>query len=359
MTTLRDRGAAALVVMRRRRCTHLLVSDPVDARRLSGFPASRVFLLLSSRRKFLCADFRYAQAAEAFCRRNRPWKFAPVKGEGWSFLARLVPPGSRLGFQSDVMTVLELRRMRRSLRRTLFVPIPSEISALSAEKTPVEIAAIAAACRIGDAAFARFRRWLRPGTTELMAARELDRLCAALGSEKQAFDTIMLFGPRTALPHGRPGGRRLRRGDFVLVDFGCTVGGFCSDMTRTMVCGSASPGQRRIYRLVLRAQEAARAAAKAGMAARALDAIARGIIATAGFGKEFGHGLGHGVGLRIHEAPRISSQSRETLRENSTVTIEPGIYISGFGGVRIEDTVILTKKGCRTLTETSRTLVEL
>jgi Xaa-Pro aminopeptidase len=195
--------------------------------------------------------------------------------------------------------------------------------------------------------------------TEQEAAGELEGLCRQQGSSGPSFETIVLFGPRSALPHGVPSGARLRRGDWVLMDFGCMIDGFCSDMTRTSVAGGASGRQREIYNAVLLAQAKGRDAVRAGVAASDIDKAARDSIAAHGFGDHFGHATGHGVGRRIHEAPRVASNSHVKLGDGAVVTVEPGVYIDGFGGVRIEDMVAATPGGAHLLTRSPRHLVEI
>jgi Xaa-Pro aminopeptidase len=348
--------------MRVNRCSRLLISDAVDIEYLSGFSASRAFLLIAPAFNVLCTDFRYREAADRFCaadNRRTSWRSVSFGKIGFSFLAPFVPPGSAVGFRSDVCTVDEMEKLKKALRGVRFVPLSAPIAGLACSKTAAELSAMKKAARIGDAAFARFFRSLRPGVTERDAAAAFDRIALALGSEKCSFDTIVLFGARTSLPHGRPGGRRLKKGDLVLIDAGCTVRGLCSDMTRTAVFGTASLRQREIYAVVQQAQTAALSAARSGMAALSLDRAARSVIEQAGYGAAFGHGLGHGVGRRVHEPPRISAQSREILQQESVITIEPGIYLPGFGGVRIEDMVVLTGNGSRLLTHAQRSLREL
>jgi Xaa-Pro aminopeptidase len=186
----------------------------------------------------------------------------------------------------------------------------------------------------------------------------LEDLCKKYGSEKPSFDTIVLFGPNSALPHGRPSDRKLKKGDWILFDFGCTVRGFCSDMTRTIVFGKAGDRQKQIYSIVLAAQGKAKQKIRPGIQACEIDMYARTVIDKAGYGDTFGHATGHGVGLQIHESPRLFKNNTTTLVPDMVVTVEPGIYISGFGGVRIEDMVVVTKKGYRSLTRTPRTLLE-
>jgi Xaa-Pro aminopeptidase len=345
--------------MRGHRCTHLLVTDAVDVEYLCGFSASHAALLLTPDGNFLCADFRYREAAKRFCAHQRSVRFVKADGERFSFLAPLVAAGSVVGFQSDVVTVDELEKLKRELHGVRFAGIAGEISDIALAKTAAERLAMRKAARIGDASVARLFTTLRPGITEREAASALDRIAAGLGSAKCAFDTIVLFGGRTSLPHGRPGSRRLKRGDLILVDAGCTVRGLCSDMTRMAVYGPPSSRQREVYGIVREAQAAALRAARAGIAASSLDRAGRRVIEKAGYGKAFGHGLGHGVGRRIHERPSVSARSKETLKEKCVVTIEPGIYLPGFGGVRIEDMAVLTKKGYTLLTHASRELIEL
>ena len=353
------RLTAARSICRKHRCTHLLVTAAGDIEYLSGFSASQAVLLIAPGRNVLFTDFRYQESARRFCSANRVWKFVPVKGYGFSFLAPFVSPGSAVAFQSDAVTVDELKKLKKAVPHARFAGVPREISALGIVKTKAEATAMKRAARIAEAAFAQFlRRHLRPGITEREAAVMLDCTCAALGSERCAFDTIVLFGERTSLPHGRPGNSRLKRGDLVLADFGCTVAGLCSDITRMAAWGGTpSQRQRELYAVVKRAQTASLRAARPGITATALDAAGRSIIRTAGYGHAFGHAIGHGVGRRVHELPRVSSKSKEVLQEGTVITLEPGIYLPGFGGVRIEDMVLLTRNGARLLTHSPEKLV--
>jgi Xaa-Pro aminopeptidase len=342
-----------------RGCTHLLLSDPVDVEYISGFHASRVFLLVGRSTLRLFTDFRYQAALSAFCKRRRGWHGTVLGGDDYSPLKRYAGASPVIAFQSDTMTVSLFRAIKKAVSGARFVPMPAGASSPFSVKAPLEQRHIARAAAIADRALGAWSRTLRPGQSELDAALALDRACAGLGSRKSAFDTIVLFGPRTALPHGQPGAARLKKGDFVLVDFGCTINGFCSDMTRTFVFGAAGRRQREIYGIVATAQAAARAATRPGRNGKELDAVGRSIIGMAGYGKAFGHSLGHGIGRRVHEPPYISARSREVLEKGMTVTIEPGIYLPGFGGVRIEDLMLVTANGAKPLTRFTRELVEL
>lgn len=337
----------------------LLVSDSIDASYISGFLSSNVSLLIGPRKNSLITDFRYETAARRFCARHPEWTYQPSALSTTKTIAAHLKPSDRCGFQADRMTVDELAWLKKAARQVKFVACGAQIAETLCSKLSSEIRCMAAAARIGDAAFSRLLGDIRPGISEKTLADHLESYCRELGSEKPSFDTIVLCGARSALPHGRPGAHPLRRGDFVLIDFGCVVDGFCSDMTRTVVIGKASARQRDIYHIVLDAQEYARKTARAGMTAQQIDALARDRITDAGYETQFGHALGHGVGRRIHEAPRISAQVPERVPENTVITIEPGIYIPGFGGVRIEDMTILTPRGTRTLTNSPRELLEL
>lgn len=340
-------------------CTHILVTDTVDVAYCSGFHASHVLLLISAKKALLCTDFRYRDAACALCAKNPQWQYVELPDKNYSALIEHCPAGSVAGIQSNNLTLDQYGRLRRSLKKVTFKKVSADIADCLVAKQEHEIIAMKKAAHIGDRAFARILLKLHTGITEAEAAHLLDDQCRILGSEKPSFDTMALFGARSALPHGIPGNRRLKKGDWVLFDFGCTVQGLSSDMTRTIVYGTASEKQRKIYAIVLKAQKAARDAVCAGALASDVDACARTIIADAGYGELFGHATGHGVGRRVHESPRVSSANTKPLPENSVITIEPGIYIPGFGGVRIEDMVAVRHYRGEVLTQSPRELIEL
>ena len=299
------------------------------------------------------------EAARKFCAAENRWKLTLMEESNFKFLKGKVRTGSALGIQSDTVTIDRYNELKKALPGVKFVHLSSEIADIATQKLDNEIANIRNAACVGDMALGALLPLVKKSMTELELARILENLCAERGSEKPAFDTIVLFGERAALPHGRPGSRELKEGDFILIDFGCTVGGFRSDMTRTFVFGSASEEQRKVYDSVLSAQRCARLAARAGMTGAQLDAVARSAIAESGYGEYFGHAAGHGVGLRVHEKPRLHKNNNDPLPENSVVTIEPGIYIPDFGGVRIEDMVVLHKDGADDITYSPRKLIEL
>ena len=353
-----SRVKAVRKIIAERECTHALVTDAADVFYVSGFRSSGATLLIAPRQLDLFADFRYKAAAQEFCLGGK-WRFTMIEGGGFGYLKKRIRPLSVVGIQSDAVTVDQYEDLKKALPGVKLMPLSGDVADVAMRKLPSEIESMKAAARIGDRALKALMPHIKKPVTEASLARTLDGLCAEFGSEKPSFDTIVLFGERSALPHGRPGERRLRDGDLVLIDFGCTVDGFCSDMTRTFVYGPASEGQRAIYNAVLRAQRCACLAARAGMKCCELDGVARSSIEESGYGDLFGHGTGHGVGLRIHERPRLAKSVETALPENSVVTVEPGVYMPGVGGVRIEDMVVLRKGGSTAITHSPRKLTEL
>jgi Xaa-Pro aminopeptidase len=265
----------------------------------------------------------------------------------------------RVAFESESVTYAQYVRFRGLLRRAILVPSRNIVESLTIAKEPCELEAIRRAVAISDRVFADLLGLVKPGVTERELSAEISYRHRRHGAEGDAFEPIVASGVRGALPHARASAKRIRTGEFVTLDFGCTVQGYCSDLTRTVALGRIAAEQRRVYATVLAAQREALDAARSGMKARDLDAIARARIAAAGFGKYFTHSLGHGLGLRIHERPRISSLSSEQLQVGSVVTIEPGIYIPGHCGVRIEDDIVLTSSGCTVLTGAPKELLTL
>jgi Xaa-Pro aminopeptidase len=220
-----------------------------------------------------------------------------------------------------------------------------------------EIGMIRRAVRISDRVFEKVLDAIRPGVNELEISAEISYLHKSLGAERDAFETIVASGERSAFPHARASQKKIRSGELVTLDFGCVVDGYNSDITRTVIVGKANMRAKRMYEAVCEAQQEAINSAKAGMWARDLDAVARKSIGRRGYGKFFNHSLGHGLGLHVHERPKVSQLSTERLRAGSVITIEPGVYIPDFGGVRIEDDVLLTANGCVVLNEATKEFI--
>lgn len=261
-----------------------------------------------------------------------------------------------LGVEEDYLTYGEYLYYDKSINAEL-IPYQKEISSFRQVKEPWEIENMKKAQAITDLAFAEICKLLKPGMTEKEAATELIHCLLKNGSEGLAFDPIVVSGPNSSKPHGVPGTRKIEYGDFVTMDFGARVSGYCADMTRTVAIGFVSEEMSRVYEIVLRAQEAAIAATKEGMTGAEVDGIARKIIEDAGYGECFGHGYGHSVGLEIHEAPNCSPGNQKPLPAGVVCSAEPGIYLPGKFGVRIEDVVIVTADGCEDITQSPKNLI--
>ena len=258
------------------------------------------------------------------------------------------------------MRCSEFAALQRALPEVKqWIPLAGRVDRLRRIKTPEEIGYMRRAEEIGDEAFEALLPLLKPGMTELEAAAELEYQMKKRGAEGFSFDTIMASGIHSSMPHAIPSGKKLEAGDFITMDFGCTYQGYCSDMTRTVVMGKADEKQKEMYGIVLRAQRAALELIRAGLPGSRVDREAREIIEKAGYGDCFGHGLGHSVGLYIHEEPRLSPSDDTILEPGMIETVEPGIYVPGFGGVRIEDMVAVTEDGCENLTRSPKELLEL
>lgn len=332
----------------------VIVAKPENRRYFSGFTGSAGVLLVSRQAAKLVTDFRYVEQAA----RQAP-DFAVVRhGTDLyeTLAAEIAAVGQgKVGFESDFATWDAYRRLAEFAGDLA----PLHLDKLRMVKDDGELAALRRAVRIADDAFSHILSYLRPGTSEQEVALELEYFMRRQGAEKIAFDLIVASGTRSALPHGRASAKAIAAGDFVTMDFGAVYEGYHSDITRTVVVGKASPRQREIYEVVRAAQAAGVAAVAAGRLGREVDAVARKLIADAGYDEYFGHGLGHGVGLVIHEEPRLSPTGDVTLAAGMTVTVEPGIYIPDWGGVRIEDTVVVTAAGAEVLTASGKELIEL
>jgi Xaa-Pro aminopeptidase len=327
----------------------MLVTDLINVRYLSGFTGSNAALLVFADDvpPVLATDGRYrTQAAQ-----QAPDVEVAIERACARYLAgRAASAGARrLGFESHVVTVDGFDALAREIEEigtTELVRASHTVEALREIKDAGEIALLRLACEAADAALTDLvaSGGLRPGRTEREVGRELEALMLDHGADGISFETIVASGPNSAIPHHRPTDAVLAAGDFVKIDFGALVGGYHSDMTRTFVLGKAADWQREIYQLVSVAQQAGRDALQAGASLADVDGAARGVIVDAGHGEHFGHGLGHGVGLQIHEAPGINATAAGTLLADSVVTVEPGVYLPGRGGVRIEDTLVVADK---------------
>ncbi len=343
-----------------RKYDSLLVTHLPNVRYLTGFSGSSGCALITPRRRFFFTDFRYrAQAAvevEGFD--VRITKGQALDGCCRHITARRVGTGV-IGYDGAHMSLREYRLMRRLLKGHRFFDAAGEIEKRRLVKSRTEAAHLRRAAALADAAYARLVRSRVVGKTERDVAWMLEATMLRAGSGPLPFEIIVASGPRSAMPHGVAGNRVIGPGELVIVDLGASVGGYCSDATRTFATGPLPGKLAQIYRVVYEAQQLALDGIVDGVACAEADALARGHIAAAGYGGAFGHSLGHGVGLEPHEAPVLAGRSKEILRTGMAVTVEPGVYLEGVGGVRIEDTVLVGARAATRLTRFPRELMLL
>jgi Xaa-Pro aminopeptidase len=330
----------------------LLVQKPENLRYVTGFTGSTGLAMLAATEAWLAVDFRYEEQAES---ETSGWTIVRGGRDPLGALAATLRDRAlrRVGFESEFVAYAQVERLREKLAPSELVPLAG-VDRIRWVKDSHEIGAIARAAEIADAGYRHISERLRPGLSEREAALEMEIAMRRLGADRLAFDMVLASGPRSALPHGRATDRVLGVGELVTLDFGVVSNGYCSDCTRTVVLGTPDQRQRFIHGVVLEALEASLAMIHPGVVCRDVDTRARAVIAAAGFGDAFGHSLGHGVGLDVHEGPRLSSQDDTVLEPGIVLTVEPGIYLPGWGGVRIEDLVVVTEDGCRVLTHSPR-----
>jgi Xaa-Pro aminopeptidase len=337
----------------------ILVTDLINVRYLTGFSGTNGQALVSSSGVWFYTDPRYEGSASTLVKDAEigiyPKRLHDV------LAPRLRELGAhRVGFEASSVTVAELSKLEASIAEVELVATDGLVEELRRVKDPDEVAAIRAAVRLADEAFAWILDRLVPGATERQIALDLEVRMRAGGGEATSFDPIVGSGPLSAHIHHTPSDRELEKGDLVLLDFGARYEGYCSDLTRTVVLGPASEDQRTTYELVLAAQRNGIAAIAPGVGGADVDRTARSTIAAAGYGERFGHGLGHGVGLDIHEAPTLKDISEDQLRAGEVITVEPGVYVPDRDGIRIEDCVLVTEDGPDVLTSAPKdTLLEL
>lgn len=337
----------------------LIILNRFNRRYLTGYCGDTGIAYISKTKKVILTDFRYIYQAEA---EATGFEVIDITDKGYATsLAELAKEDqvASIGFEEDELNYAQYKNYVEKLGEILFVPMKDELSNLRMVKTQEELEHIKMAEHIGDIAFSKILDDIKPGVTELEIAAKLEYIMKTNGAEGLSFDPIVASGINSSMPHAVPGRKKIEYGDFLTLDFGCRYNGYCSDMTRTVVVGKANEKQVEIYNTVLKAQLAVLDQLKAGMEGKAIDKIARDIIYSAGYEGCFGHGLGHSVGLFIHENPRASMKADEHVLENMTLTVEPGIYVRNFGGVRIEDLVVVTKDGCENFTHSEKKLIEL
>jgi Xaa-Pro aminopeptidase len=345
-------------ILRERRLDALFVSSLPNIRYLTGFTGSNALCVFTATRSFFLTDSRYRDQSRAEV--SGVTRTVTTKTLAAAAAERGYLDGCRrIGFESHATTYQQYRALRELFPRHSFRPTADLVEDLALVKDDHELSCIRRAVAITGRVFLDMLNMIHAGTRENAVAATISYLQKMYGAEGDAFATIVASGPRGALPHAHVSERKMRSGEFVTLDFGCTIGGYASDLTRTVALGRVTRRMREIYNIVRDAQAAAVAAARPGMWAKDLDAVARRHITAAGYGKFFSHSLGHGLGLHVHERPRVSMLSTERLRTGSVITIEPGIYIPGECGVRIEDDIVLTPTGCEVLTTAPKELLTL
>ena len=354
------RTARLLALLEAAGCDVLLVTNLVDLRYLTGFTGSAGLLVVTPDGSTLVSDGRYRdQAAEQVAASGAPAAVAisPTSAGQCQLVADAAAGAGTVGLQAaHVSWAAERAYAAEWFPTASVVPTEGLVEGLRAVKDEGEVARLRAAAAIADAALATTRPLLAERPTERSFALALDQEVRRLGADDVSFETIVGSGPNGAKPHARPGRRVIDEGDLVVIDFGALFDGYHSDMTRTIVVGEPSATQRRMLEVVLASQAAGVAAVAAGVSCSEVDRTCREVIAGAGWGDAFLHGTGHGVGLDIHEGPPVSATSAATLVAGHVVTVEPGVYLPEHGGVRIEDTVIVTEGGSRPITEAPKTI---
>lgn len=360
-----DRRAERIESLRRllaaRGLDGLLVSSLPNIRYLTGFSGSSALVLVTQGTVLFLSDFRYQ--AQATAEVGSLARLSIENGGLWERALKLLgqlPGVASVGFESHVVTVRDGGRLTAPGLPWRFQPEADIVEGLREVKAKEEVEAVRAAGAVATAALADTVAQVRPGQTENEVAAMLETALRRHGSEAFPFPTIVASGPRSALPHARTSEKVVSPGDLLLMDFGAVVGGYCSDVTRTFVVGAApTDRQAELHNLVRRAQACAVANLRAGLTGRQADSLARDVIDAAGQGEAFGHSLGHGLGLEVHEAPRLARTAEQPLLSGAVVTVEPGVYLEGWGGMRIEDDVVLGPEGAELLTDFPRELVRL
>ena len=331
----------------------VLISNSANRRYLSGFAGSAGYLLITSKEAVLATDFRYVEQAQS---QAPEFRIERIGGK-LDWLPKLIAGAGarRVGFEGQDVTVAAHAAFRRAIDEAetaggvTLVETSDLVEKLRGVKDEEEMELVERAVEIADRAFEAVAPRIRAGQREREVAWELEKAMRDGGAEATSFDIIVAAGPNGALPHHRAGETVIGHGDPIVIDMGASYSGYCSDLSRTVIVGEPDETFRKVYDTVLRAQSEAESRVRSGMTGGEVDGISRGIITEAGYGENFGHGLGHGVGLDVHELPRVAPSADDRLDDGMVFTVEPGIYVSGWGGVRIEDMVVLENGSARVL----------
>ncbi len=344
--------------MKKEQVDGFLVTSPYNLRYLTNFTGTTGLAVITLDKAFFVTDFRYTEQAAA-----QAQGFEIIKNVGPIFeeVAKLCEQEelNALAFEENYVSFAEYSVLEEIIEETPLIPIAGMIENLREIKDDEEIAITEKACAIADQGFDYVLKTIKPGMTEIEVANQLDFYMRSLGASGVSFETIVASGVRSAMPHGVASEKIIQQGDLITLDFGCYYQGYVSDMTRTFAIGDPGDKLREIYQVVLEAQLKVLAAAKPGLTGIQLDAVARDHIAAAGYGEAFGHSTGHGIGLEIHEGPNVSFRADKQFVPGNIITDEPGIYLPGIGGVRIEDDLLITADGNRVLTHSPKELIIL
>ncbi|MCF7811069.1 aminopeptidase P family protein [bacterium] len=343
---------------------NFLISRLSNIRWLCGYTGSNGILLVTGRDAYFITDGRYKNQAHEQVKNAHVFIYEPYKSMAESFIRELkinkeINFRGRVGIEALWMNVNFAEHFKSVFPKSDLISTENVVEDLMMVKEKSEITSIRKAVEISDRVLAEVLPMVKPGITENDLSAEITYLHKKYGAQKDAFETIVASGHRSALPHGIASGKKIEKGDIITFDMGCFVDGYPSDMTRTVVLGKATAKQREIYAIVKESQAKAVEAIKPGRKCYEIDSLARKIISDAGYGDKFTHGLGHGLGVEVHSKPALSGLSKTTLKSGMVVTVEPGIYIEGWGGVRIEDDVIVTEDGCEVMNKSPKELIEL
>ena len=331
-----------------------VVIRPENGRYLSGFSGGEATLFITADKAFLLTDFRYIEQAKA---QAPEFEILKTGQDHFAFLQEIGDKSQRLGFEGDFVTYEDFGKLKDAFPEAELLSLPNLVSYLRSVKDQAEIETIRQAVKIADDAFANVIKSIEIGQTEAEIGLELEYSMRRAGASGGSFEFIVASGARSALPHGTASSKKIHFGEFLTMDFGAIYQGYCSDITRTVFLGEPEEKHREVYEVVLAAQRAGIAAVAPGRTGKEVDAVARKIIEDAGYGDYFGHGLGHSVGLAIHEGPNLNMREERVLEPGMVITVEPGIYIPDWGGVRIEDIVLVTENGCEVLTQAPKEFI--
>ena len=335
-----------------------LVLSDTNRNYITGFTGNESYILVTQKEALFITDSRFTEQAKD---QTVGFDVLDYKGNLVEFLSQNIISASikKLGFEENFVTYGFYEELRSKLDNIEFVKLNNMIEQIRQIKDEEEIKNIEKAASIADDAFSHIVKYIKIGMTEKEIGLELEHFMKLNGASGLSFPSIIVSGKRASLPHGTATEKKIEYGDFLTLDFGCIYNGYCSDMTRTIFIGKASDRQKEIYNIVLEANEKVLEQIRPNITGQELDKIARNLIEERGYGECFGHGLGHGVGMDIHELPTISRKGKESIAANMVITDEPGIYIPNFGGVRIEDLILVTSSGHRVLSKSDKNIIEI